>query len=230
MNVKERVEWLKAVGACLPDSELRPMADAATALERPGPGRWEVSVNGAGFGEIGLRFYGAGPYGPWRAAAAEAFSYDADLGPDAPREGFPWLAASWNLKKGSWTALRLTGALKKSKLKSGHAIAWDFKPGGDGPALRALKPVPFKAAVFTDPALILVLEEFSSLCPLASVSIEEVGWSLRFAQSLRWPLFARCDVSAAFSPRSAQLALFMLDRSVTELSFDGEALWAHCAG
>jgi hypothetical protein len=230
MNSKERAEWLKAVGACLPDSELRPMASAAAALEASCPGRWEVSVSGAGLSEVGLRFFGAGPYGAWRDAAAEAFSFDADLGPDAPREGFPWLTAAWDLKTGAWTALRLSGGVKDVKLKPGQALAWDFKPKGNGPVRRPLKPVPFKAAIFKEPALILALEEFSALCPLASMSIEEGGWSLRFAQSLRWPRFARCDVSAAFTPHSAQLALFMLDRSVTELAFDGEALWAHCAG
>jgi len=37
-------------------------------------------------------------------------------------------------------------------------------------------------------------------------------------------------VSGAFTPGSSQLALFLLDRRVTELAFDGEGLWAHCAG
>jgi hypothetical protein len=97
-------------------------------------------------------------------------------------------------------------------------------------ARRALRPGRFKAGVFGEPALDRALEEFSLLCPLESMSLEEPGWSLRLAGGLRWPLFARCDLSAAFTPDSAQRALFLLDRRVTELSFDGEALWAHCTG
>jgi hypothetical protein len=230
MNVKERVDWLKAVGACLPGSETRPMAAAAAALDAAGPGRWETSVRGGTLTHVGLRFFGSGPFDAWRAAAAEAFSYDADLGPDAPRPGFPWLTAAWDLKTGAWTALRLSGALEDSKLKRGHALAWDFKPKGSGPERRALKPVPFKPGLFNEPALDSAFEDFSRLHPLSAMLIEEEGWSLRVARPLRWPLFARCDVSAAFTPSSSQLALFLLDRRVTELAFDGEGLWAHCAG
>lgn len=229
MNAKERIEWVKAVGACLPGSDVRGMIAAGEALDDTGTGRWEVSMSGAGLHGAGLRYFGAGDYAAWSKACLKAFSLDGP-GPDAPREGFPWLTAAWDLKTGRWTALRLCGGTRAAKLKPGQALAWDFKAGDTAPLRRLLRPVPFKAGIFKEPVLDRALEDFSALSPLASLSVEEPGWSLRFARRLRWPMFARCDLSSAFSPNSSQLALFLLDRSVTELSFDGEALWAHCAG
>jgi hypothetical protein len=228
MNAKERREWVKAVGACLPGSDVRGMLAAAEALDAVGAGRWEVSVSGAGLHAIGLRFFGAGDYAAWSKACLKAFSLDG--GPDAPREGFPWLTAAWDLKTGRWTALRLCGAARAAKLKAGQALAWDFKAGDKAPVRRLLRPVPFKAGIFREPVLDRALEDFSRLCPVSSLSVEDPGWSLRLESRLRWPMFARCELSGAFTPNSSQLALFLLDRSVTELSFDGEALWAHCAG
>lgn len=228
MNARERGEWLKAVRSCFPELDTRALAAAAAAVD--GPGRWEASVSGAGLHAAGLRYFGSGPYDAWRSACAKAFGLEAAAGPDAPRPGFPWLTAAWDLKSGAWTALRLTGASRGARLKPGAALAWDFKPGGKEPVRRLLNPVAFKAGIFNEPVLDRALEDFSRLCPLAALSVEEPGWSLRLAQRLRWPLFARCDLSAVFTPDSSQLALFLLDRSVTELSFDGEALWAHCAG
>ncbi len=227
MNTKERIEWVKAVGACVPGADAKAMLSAAEALDAPG--RWEVSVSGAGLHCVGLRFFGARDYGAWIKACLKTFSLDG-AAPDAPRDGFPWLTSAWDLKTGRWTAVRLCGAARAAKLKPGQALAWDFKAGEKAPARRLLSPVPFKAGIFDEPALDRALEDFSRLSPLVSLSVEDPGWSLRFAQPLRWPLFARSDVSAAFTPSSSQLALFMLDRSVTELAFDGEALWAHCAG
>ncbi|MDP3540980.1 MAG: hypothetical protein Q8T11_00775 [Elusimicrobiota bacterium] len=220
MNSKERNEWIKAVGACVPDAVVKDMLAAAEAADAPG--RWEVSVCGAGLHAAGLRFFGAGDYARWRKSCAKAFRL-ACVGPDGPAEGLPWLTAAWDLKTGGWTALRLSGSAR------GKIAAWDFRPG-QAPVRRLLAPVAFKARAFGEPALDLALEEFSRLAPLATLSFEAPGWSLRLARPLRWPLFARCDLSAAFTPHSSQLALFLLDRGVTELSFDGEALWAHCAG
>jgi len=203
------------------------MAAAAAALD--GPGRWEVSVRGGGLHEIGLRFFGSGPYVPWRDACARTFSLGRAALPSAPRAGSPWLTAAWDLRTGDWTTLRLTGA-NASKLGPGRAFAWDHKRGENSSEKHALDLRPFKPGVFKEPALDRALEDFSALCPVGSMSIEEHGWSLRFAQPMRWPLFARCDLAAAFTPDSSQLALFLLDRRVTELAFDGTALWAHCAG
>ena len=229
MNTKERIEWAKAVGACLPGSDVRGMLAAAETLDVAGAGRWEVSVSGAGLQSVGLRYFGAGGYSAWSKACRKAFSLDGS-GPDAPLERFPWLAAAWDLKTGRWTALRLCGATRAAKLKAGQALAWDFKAGDKTPVRRLLSPVPFKPGLFREPALDRALEDFSRLCPVSSLSVEDPGWSLRLESRLRWTMFARCELSGAFTPNSSQLALFLLDRSVTELSFDGEALWAHCTG
>jgi hypothetical protein len=185
MNAKERIEWLKAVACCFPEHETGPMAAAALALD--GPGRWEVSVRGGGLHMIGLRFFGSGPYAPWRAKFAPAFALAGAALPSGPVEGFPWLTASWDLRTGDWISARLMGA-NGSKLKPGSALAWDFARGEPGSRRRALVSRPFKPGVFKEPALDQALAD------------------------------------------SSQLALFLLDRKVTELSFDGDALWAHCAG
>lgn len=227
MNAKERVEWVKAVGACVPGADVKDMLASAEA--GGGPGHWEVSVSGGGLRAAGLRFFGAGDHAAWLPSAREAFGLEGP-GPDAPVEGFPWLAAAWDLKAGRRTAVRLCGAARGTKIKPGQALAWDFGPGGGAPLRRLLAPRPFAPGIFREPVLDRALEDFARLSPLASLSIEDPGWSLRLERPLRWPMFARCDLSAAFTPAGSQFALFLLDRSVTELSFDGEALWAHCAG
>lgn len=206
MNAKERVEWVKAAGACLPGADVAHMLSAAEAVD--GPGRWEVSVSGGGLHRVGLRFFPGAPRTDWKAAAAV-------FGVDLTGVIIPELAAAWDLKTGRWTALRAGGL--------------DFKPGAPAVRRRA-KAAPFKPGFFKEPALDRALEEFHRLAPIAATTVDGAGWSLALERRLRWPLFARCDFSAAFTPGSSQRALLMLDRSVAELSFDGEALWAHCAG
>ncbi len=227
MNSKERVELIKALGACYPGLQTGPMAAASEAVD--GPGRWEASVRGGELNRAGLRFFGTGDYPAWRRACASAFVL-GNSGPAAPREGFPWLSATWDLQSGQWSTVRLIGEEPGSKLKNGQALAWDFSQTAKIPKKRLLRPAPFKAGAFGEPALDAALADFSALCPVSTLSLEDSGWSLRLAHGARWPQFARCDVSAAFTPQSSQLALFLLDRRVSELSFDGEALWAHCAG
>lgn len=229
MNKKERSEWLKAVGACLPESDVRAMASTASALDAAGAGRWEVSVQGGGLRLIGLRFFGTGHHARWLKACRKSFSLKGP-GPNAPRDGFPWLTAAWDLKTGRWTVLRLCGGARGVSLKPGQALAWDFAAGVKAATRRLLNPVPFKEGIFKEPILDRAFDDFSRLSSLAALSIESPGWSLRFAQPLRWPLFARCDMAASFAPQASQLALFLLDRKVAEISFDGEALWAHCGG
>ncbi|WP_158247349.1 hypothetical protein, partial [Pseudomonas sp. FW306-02-H05-AA] len=49
-----------------------------------------------------------------------------------------------------------------------------------------------------------------SLHPVAAVERRAGGaWTLHLAKSVPWPLFLRCDLAAAFSPRAAQLALVL---------------------
>jgi hypothetical protein len=223
MNVKERVEWTKALRACFPGLQTDNMTSAAEAI--PTPGRWEVSVRGGALNAAGLRFFGEGDYAAFRKEAAKAFVL-GNSGPDSPADGFPWLIASWDLATGQWASVRLTGLEKGGK----QVFAWEFSQTAKIPKKRLLKPAPFKPGAFGDMALDKALADFAKLCPVSTLSLEEPGWSLKLAAPPRWPMFARCDISAAFTPLSSQLALFLLDRRVTELSFDGEALWAHCTG
>ena len=229
MNVKERVDWIRAWRSCYSGLATGEMAAAAEAVDAPG--RWEVSVRGGGLVAAGLRFFGDDPgrYSSWKGAVAKTFIL-GNSGPSAPRPGYPWLTASWDLQSGRWAAVRLFGEAPGTKLKSGQVLVWDFSPSAKIPKKRILAHATFKAGAFGEPALDRALMDFSRLCPVSSLSIEDAGWSLRLDGGPRWPMFARCDISAAFTPHSSQLALFLLDRRVNELSFDGEALWAHCAG
>ncbi len=217
MNAKERGEWLKALRSCFPDLNTVPLAEFAASAD--GPGHWEASVRGGGLDFAGLRYFGTGDYAAWSEACAKGLNLSGER-PKAPGAGLPWLAATWNLKTGTLASARLCAR--------GQA----FEYGADGKLTRklTLAPKPFKAGAFGEPALDQALSDFSALCPVATLSLEDPGWSLRLKSGVRWPLFARCDISAAFTPLSSQQALFLLDRRVVELSFDGEALWAHCAG
>ncbi len=179
MNVKERDEWLKALGACFPNLTTGAMSSACAAVAEEG--RWEASVRGGELTAAGLRFQPA-------------------------RRGAPRLDATWDLTTGR----PIGGA--------------PFSPAAPGRRVR------FKAGLFGEPALDKVIADFAALCPVDSMVLREVGWSLVLASPPRWPLFARCDIAAVFTPSASQLALFLLDRRVSELSFDGEALWAHCGG
>jgi hypothetical protein len=95
-----------------------------------------------------------------------------------------------------------------------------------GPAARR-----FSAADFAEPVA-SALKTFDALAPIAEVRRERgaAGWTLVLAKPLPWPLFLRCDVSAAFAPRAAQLSLILRDARVIALDFDGEALWARFVG
>lgn len=200
------------------------MLAAADALEDACAGRWESSVSGLGPMLAGLRFFGAGDYGAFKKAAAKAFGLKAVL-PESPALGFPWLSVSWDLGTGRRLALRVFGAGRP-----GQADAFDYGRKGEQLRRVPLKPKRFDPGIFEEPALERALTDFTSLCPAESLTVEPSGWALKLEKPLRWPMFARCDVSAAFTPSSSQLALFLLDRKVTELTFDGEALWAHCRG
>jgi hypothetical protein len=230
VNGKELREWAAAVGACLEGVDAAPLTAVAAAFEAAAPGRWEVSVSGRGPAFVGLRFFGGDGYARWREACAKAFGVAAAAGPHAPSAGFPWAQAAWDLRAGRWTALRLCGAAAGEAPRAGETLAWDHAPGAGAAAPRRLRPRPWKGRAFGDAALDRALDDFARLCPPRALAVAEPGWSLTLASPPRWPAFARCELSAAFTPGSSQLALFLLDRRVTELSFDGEALWAHCAG
>lgn len=103
--------------------------------------------------------------------------------------------------------------------------AWLYKKTG-APKGRA---VPFRAKDFAAP-VDEALARFHRLCPVASVRRDGPRWTLNLERPLAWPLFLRCDLSAAFAPRASQLSLLLRDARIVALDFDGEALWARFSG
>ena len=105
--------------------------------------------------------------------------------------------------------------------------------GGEKPAVRAGgREAPggarFSAAALAEPVG-SALKAFDGLSPIASVRHASRGrWTLFLARPLPRTLFLRADLSAAFVPFAAQLALVLRDAGVGALEFDGEALWARC--
>ena len=65
---------------------------------------------------------------------------------------------------------------------------------------------------------------------MGAVRRSGVEWSLLLERPLPWPLFLRCDLSAAFQPRASQFSLLLRDAGIVALDFDGEALWARFSG
>lgn len=117
-------------------------------------------------------------------------------------------------------------------------LAWEVSVrGGDAPAVRARprgergeKGKRFSAAAFAEPVA-SALKAFDGLAPISEVRFAAKGrWTLILSRPLAWPLFLRCDLTAAFAPRAAQLSLVLRDARIDALEFDGEALWARCSG
>lgn len=117
----------------------------------------------------------------------------------------------------------------------GSGADWEVSlRGGDPPAVRARRRAAveggarFSPSAFAEPVA-SALKAFDALAPVARVLSAPKGrWTMVLARPLPWPLFLRCDVSAAFAPRAAQISLILRDAPVSALEFDGEALWARC--
>jgi hypothetical protein len=118
-------------------------------------------------------------------------------------------------------------------------LEWEVSVrGGDSPAVRSRardergeRPgKAFSSGAFAEPVA-SALKAFDGLAPISEVRFAAKGrWTLILARPLAWPLFLRCDLSAAYASRAAQLSLVLRDARVDALEFDGEALWARCAG
>ncbi len=118
--------------------------------------------------------------------------------------GSPWLETRWDLS---------AGTLERTS---------------DGRGRRAGR---FDPRSFPDAAVARALAEFAALAPVATRIVEgKRRWALRLAGRLPWPAFLRCEISAAFTARSAQIALLTPAHAVRELSFEGESLWAYFEG
>jgi hypothetical protein len=205
VNLKYARDWLDALGGCFPDLKPAALRQALTEADAALPGgRWQLGVRGGGFSALAVRHLA--PAGATRipAAAAAAFGLKARELPAAPAAGRPWLEAFYDARRG-----RLTSA------RAG-----------------AQKPRRFSAARFGDAALEKALAEFAALTGVSAMVFEPSSgrWSLPLGPGVAFSDFLRCDLSAAFTEQCGQYALLMRNSAVAEVAFDGEALWAFCAG
>jgi hypothetical protein len=123
-----------------------------------------------------------------------------------------------------------------------RTVVWDAaedRPARVGPDRNIqFKPDRYSPKSIEDPALAKVLADFDALCPIRDLvfrfssagsgkSQPLPSWSLRLKDPLAWPLFLRLDMAASFAAESSQFSFFLLDRRVSELEFDGGAIWVY---
>ncbi|MBI3554163.1 MAG: hypothetical protein HY077_16825 [Elusimicrobia bacterium] len=225
MNSKECLDWLGGVADSFPELRLKDLRSAVETLAAAQPaGRWEGGLCGpAGFSRLAIRFHGPA------SNAAKIFGVRGLSAPKAAAPGFARLRVVWDCKAGRWESLRLLGAAGR-----GGAAGSDCRRAKNGrPAISeiSLAARAFRPAGLGEPALEKALSAFAELCPVEDEVRGPGGqWALRLAGGAPFPAFLRCDISAAFTPLSSQLAFLLLDRRVVELAFDGDALWAYFRG
>jgi hypothetical protein len=226
MNLEQAQDWVAALSGCFPDLKTTAVSAALAKLGALAPsGSWEAGVSAAGFERVDLRFSGAKDYAPWLAGAARLMNSAAP--PDFTRapESSPWLETRWDLRADALESCALYG-----RARAGVDAGAILQAGG-GSARTSRRAGRFNARDFPDASVARALAEFAALAPVASrISEGERRWSLRLARRLPWPAFQRCDISAGFTSRSAQLALLTPAHFVRELAFEGESLWAYFEG
>ena len=216
MNSFHCRRWLEALAAVDTTNAWEgPLALAAALPDA----EWEGAIRGDEPGTVRLAARGK-PTPESRKAAAKALGLAPDaLGSDAGSSESPWLDARWDARSRQWRAveLGLSGGVRRLLPVSGP--------------VRKLKSKPFKAKDFGEPSA-AALAEFHALVPVRRVISTEGrdGWILELERFIPWPLFLRCDVSAAFTARASQLSLLLRDARVRAIEFDGEALWARFVG
>ncbi len=228
MNRMQCFDWLAATAACLPQFRLGDLRDRLERLGTPENGEvWEGGISAAGgFSQMAVRYRGKDcSYRDFSKRVVAAFGQTGVDFPKEPAAGFPWLSLVWDGAAGRWSSLTLLGT------------ACD---GAEGSLCRLggkMEKVRFRRALFRprdfgDAALERSLGEFSAICPVASIVRTQgsgTQWSLSLERGVSLPDFLRCDLSRAFTPNSAQLSFLLRDCRLTELAFDGEALWAYWA-
>jgi hypothetical protein len=206
VNAKHCRDFLTACAACDPGSDYgAPQALVAAVAEALPEGEWEAAVRAGDPSALRLALRACGDLTAARGVLSRLLDLPAESLAKGPRPGLSWVEARWDAKDGRWVSARA---------------------GDDGSRAR-----PFRAAAFGEPAG-RALADFSGLAPVAEVRTVpgSPGWTLVLERPLAWPLFLRCDVSAAFAPRAAQLSLILRDARLVALDFDGEALWARFVG
>lgn len=224
MNAAQAREFLSAASACDAGSDYSGPRELVDALAPVLPGaEWEFAFRGGDSAALRLGLLVCGDSAAGRAVLARALDVDEEALAGAPAARRPWVDAAWDLKAGHWTAV------ESARADARGTIVRALKPKA-GPA-RRLAARPFSAKAFPEPVS-SALAAFDALCPVAEVQSVpgRPGWTLALARPLAWPLLLRCDLSAAFAPRAAQLSLLLRDARVVALDFDGEALWARLVG
>jgi hypothetical protein len=215
MNSVQRQDWLKTVEECRPAWRLAGLSPLLARWDGAAAGGvWEGGISNRPESKtLAVRYFGKDSEFPaWKRAASE-IGGDCAVGDAPARGGLPWLTVVWD--------------------------AAEDRPARVGPSLQTLsKPDRFDPRAIEDPALAKVLADFHALCPIrdlvfqfsAAASGESrplPSWSLRLAEPLAWPLFLRLDMAASFAAESSQFSFFLLDRRVSELEFEGGAIWAY---
>lgn len=163
----------------------------------------------------------------WLKAAAACDPEGSYSGPLALVEAHAKENCAWEgAVSGGGSAVRLLAVPSNAAGRLDAAwdpgkAAWLFQRAGAPKG----KLVPFRAKDFAAP-VDEALARFHRLNPIASVRRDGARWTLILERPLAWPLFLRCDLSAAFAPRASQLSLLLRDSRIVALDFDGEALWA----
>lgn len=235
MNLRECRQWVRGLGQCLPSLRQKGLRELLAQEALWGrTGRWEAGLSSAdGFNRIRLRYFGPPEDGfaafIRKAARLLAGRWGEGLSP--PPAGFPWLCLEWDFKRDSLAGARLYAGSPSARPQEALALE---REGG-----RALvRPQGFHREYLKDRALAGVFAPMAGLCPIKDLLTEwepdegggwraRAGWSLRFAESVPWPHFARLGVADPFLPRAPRLAYLLLDRKVAELGFETGALRAY---
>lgn len=222
MNSRQALDFWNAAAACDPAESYDLAAKLVAAVAEAAPAaEWEAAVRGGDASVLRLALLRVGAEGA-RSALARALSFDEAELSSEPAASRPWIDATWSAAAGSWTKVELA-----TRARAGDRLRQIVpKPGPE----RTLATRRFSARSFKEP-IAGALRNFHVLEPIASMQFEDggSGWSLLLARPPAWPRFLRCDLAAAFAPRSAPLSLLLRDARVVALDFDGEAFWARCA-
>ena len=232
MNLKQRDDFIDGISKCFPELRLEKMKNSLDSLDRlPGEHWWEGGVSsGFGLDVVMLRYFGGARhlFPPWLSGVRNFFNLPrADFPVEFPAPSFPWLSMTWNLKTGDWRDLLFLG----HAAVNGRVLGALFRAGERESKKIWLRSVPFSADALIEPALIELFLDFSRLVNIGNMVLESTlergggvlsrgKWSLRLKESISWPRFAALDMVGPFSSNISCLTFLLLDRRITELSFE----------
>jgi hypothetical protein len=236
MNAIERQDWLQAVSESRPKLRLGPLIKLLARLDGAATGGfWEGGVSGRPGGQrLAVRYFGESRnYSSWRRAAGPLLELPDAGKHEAPTDGFPWASLVWNAAAG-----KLERAALLSRTSGSRGTNAVIRADGEKkPRASLFETEPYSSRTIVDEGLAKVLGAFDAQCPIRDLvyqfSAKGSGprrplpaWSLRLKDPVSWPLFLRLDLAGSFAAESSRLSFLLLDRRVSELSFEGETLWA----